>query len=48
MPIFPSKLPWKGVLFLLPGFGETQEIVLKQSKLPQIAAENGLLTIIPT
>ena len=46
--IFPSKLPIKGYIFLLPGFGETAERVMQQSKLPIQLAESGLLTIIPT
>ena len=46
--IYPSKLPWKGYLFLIPGFGETAEKVLQQTDLPNKLAENGILTIIPT
>jgi hypothetical protein len=46
--ISPSKLPIKGYIFLLPGFGETAERVMQQSSLPLKLAENGLLTIIPT
>ncbi|MDO8316688.1 MAG: alpha/beta hydrolase [Flavobacterium sp.] len=46
--IFPSKLPWTGYLFLIPGFGETAEKVLQQTDLPNKLAENGILTIIPT
>ena len=38
----------KGVLILLPGFGENAERVLAQTALPVLAAKNGLLTIIPT
>jgi hypothetical protein len=46
--IFPSTLPIKGYIFLLPGFGETAERVMQQSSLPLKLAESGLLTIIPT
>jgi hypothetical protein len=46
--IFPSKLPIKGYLFLLPGFGETAERVMEQTSLPTQLAESGILTIIPT
>ena len=37
-----------GYLFLVPGFGETAEDVLLQTKLPVETAERGILTIIPT
>lgn len=46
--IYPSKLPWTGYLFLVPGFGETAENVLQQTDLPSKLALNGILTIIPT
>jgi hypothetical protein len=46
--IYPSKLPWTGYLFLIPGFGETAESVLQQTDLPKKLAQNGILTIIPT
>jgi hypothetical protein len=46
--IYPSILPWKGYLFLIPGFGETAEKVLQQTDLPNKLAENGILTIVPT
>lgn len=46
--IYPPTLPWKGYIFLLPGFGETAERVLQQTELPNKLASNGLLTIIPT
>jgi hypothetical protein len=45
--IYPSKIPWKGYLFLVPGFGETAENVLQQTELPNKLALNGILTIIP-
>lgn len=46
--IYPASLPWKGYLFLVPGFGETAERVLEQTSLPIEAAKNGILVIIPT
>lgn len=46
--IYPPKLPWKGYLFLVPGFGETAENVLQQTDLPNKLTQNGILTIIPT
>lgn len=46
--LLPSKLPIKGYLFLLPGFGETADRVMQQSSLPKQLAESGFLTIIPT
>jgi len=46
--IYPPKLPWKGYLFLVPGFGETAAAVLEQTNLPNQLALNGILTIIPT
>lgn len=46
--IFPSAVPIKGYIFLLPGFSESAERVMQQSSLPRQLAESGLLTIIPT
>lgn len=46
--IYPQKLPWKGYIFLIPGFGETAENVLQQTELPNKLASSGILTIIPT
>lgn len=46
--LYPPKLPWKGYLFLIPGFGETAENVMQQTDLPNKLALNGILTIIPT
>lgn len=45
--LYPS-VPWKGYVFLVPGFGETAENVMMQTNLPQELAQNGLLTVIPT
>lgn len=46
--IYPPKLPWRGYIFIIPGFGETAERVLEQTDLPKLTASSGLLTIIPT
>jgi hypothetical protein len=46
--IYSPKLPYKGYIFLIPGFGETAERVLEQTNLPKKLALNGILTIIPT
>lgn len=46
--IYPTKLQWNGFLILIPGFSETPEGVLLQTDLSKIAAEHGILTIIPT
>lgn len=44
----PAKLPYNGFLILIPSFGETPEGVLLQTDLAKLAAEQGILTIIPT
>ena len=46
--LYPPNLPWTGYIFIIPGFGETAEKVLQQTDLPNLASQNGLLTIIPT
>lgn len=46
--LFPANTKLKAYLVLIPSFGETQEDVLKQARLPFIAAQNGILTVIPT
>jgi hypothetical protein len=46
--IYPPKLPWKGYMFLIPGFGESAESVFLQTDLPKKLALSGILTIIPT
>lgn len=46
--IYPPKLPWKGYVFLIPGFGESAENVLQQTNLPNELAKSGFLTVIPT
>src|SRR5690554_727920 len=42
----PDQL--KGYVLILPGFGQSAEMAMEQSDLPQTTAQNGLLTIIPT
>ena len=46
--IYPTKLPCAGFLFLIPSFGEKPEVAFNQTDLPKVAAEKGILTIIPT
>jgi hypothetical protein len=46
--LYPPKLDLKGLIVLLPGFGETADRVLEQTDLPKKLALNGILTIIPT
>ena len=46
--LYPPNLPWKGFIFLIPGFGETPERVFQQTDLAQKLASNGILTVIPT
>lgn len=46
--VYPPKLPWTGFMFLIPSFNETPQSVLTQTDLPKLAAEQGILTIIPT
>jgi len=48
LAIYPSSLPLRGFMFLIPSFGETPEGVQMQTDLSQLAAEQGILTIIPT
>lgn len=46
--IYPAKGPWKGCLFLIPGMFQKAADVLVQTPLPMHAAQQGLLTVIPT
>lgn len=48
LAISPLKLPWNGFMFLVPSLYETPEHVLEQTDLAILAAEQGILTIIPT
>ncbi len=43
----PNVKAIKGLMVLLPGFGEDAENVEKQSELPKLLAQNGYLTMIP-
>lgn len=45
--LYPPDRP-QGYVVILPGFGQSAEMALDQSDLPQIMAQNGLLTVIPT
>jgi hypothetical protein len=46
--IYPPKSPWKGYMFLVPGMFQRPADVLVQTDLPKHAAQQGVLTIIPT
>lgn len=47
LAIIPADISVKAYLFLVPSFGETPETVLTQTDLPKLAADKGILTIIP-
>ena len=46
--VYPPKLPWSGFMFLVPGMFQKPQDVLTQTDLPKVAAQQGILTIIPT
>ncbi|MES2849082.1 MAG: alpha/beta hydrolase [Bacteroidota bacterium] len=46
--VYPPKLPYKGYAFLIPGMFQEAKDVLVQTELPRYAAQQGILTIIPT
>lgn len=46
--VYPPKIPWTGFMFLIPGMFQKAQDVLTQTDLPKYAAQQGLLTIIPT
>lgn len=48
LALIPETRPWKGFLFLIPGFGESPQAVMQQTDLPVLAAQKGILTIVPT
>jgi hypothetical protein len=48
LAVYPPKLPWTGYMFLIPGMFQKPQDVLVQTGLPKIAAQKGILTIIPT
>ena len=45
LALMPKTDAIKGVLVLMPGFGEAAENIFPESKLPNVAYANGLLTI---
>ncbi len=45
--VIPDKTPIKYFMFLIDGFGASPEDVLVQTEIPKVAAEKGILTIIP-
>jgi hypothetical protein len=46
--VHPPKLPYKGFAFFIPGMFQKAKDVLVQTELPVHAAQQGILTIIPT
>jgi hypothetical protein len=46
--VYPSQVRLAGFMFLIPSFGEAPQTVLTQTNLPSLAAQQGILTIIPT
>ncbi|MES2649023.1 MAG: alpha/beta hydrolase [Bacteroidota bacterium] len=46
--VYPPALPWKGYAFFIPGMFQKASDVLLQSDLPVYAAQQGILSIIPT
>jgi len=46
--VYPPKLPSSGYMFLIPGAFQKPLDVLRQTELPKYAAQQGILTIIPT
>lgn len=45
--VYPPKLPWTGYMFLIQGMFQQPEDVFVQTELPRLAAQQGILTIIP-
>lgn len=45
--IYPDNKPITGLIFIIPGFGQSAQRTLEQTDLPVKAAQEGLLTIIP-
>ena len=46
--VIPEYKPCVGILFLIGGFGEEANDIMTQTQLPVHAAEQGILTVIPT
>jgi hypothetical protein len=47
MAVIPEGIPTKAFMFLLDGFGASPQDVLLQSELPEYAAKQGILTVLP-
>ncbi len=45
--VIPEGIPVKAFMFLLDGFGASPQDILTQTKLPEYAAKQGILTILP-
>lgn len=45
--VYPPKLPWSGYMFLIQGMFQQAEDLFIQTELPNHAAQQGILTIIP-
>jgi hypothetical protein len=45
--VIPEGMPTKAFMFLLDGFGASPQDVLLQTELPEYAAKQGILTILP-
>ncbi len=48
LSVCPLDIPCQGYMFLIPSFYESPEHVMEQTDLPILAAQKGILTIIPT
>ena len=46
--IYPDQLPWKGYMVLVQGMFQKPQDILTETSLPKYAAQQGILTIIPT
>jgi hypothetical protein len=47
MAVIPEDIPIKAFMFLLDGFGVSPQDVLLQTELPEYAAKQGILTVLP-
>src|ERR1700680_4956547 len=45
--VIPEGMPIKAFMFLLDGFGTSPQDVLQQTELPEYAAKQGILAILP-
>lgn len=48
LTVSPQEIPFNGYMFLIPSFYESPEHVMEQTDLAIVAAQQGVLTIIPT